>query len=160
MNAVSFTHHQLKFKCKLNDFRNYKMGKFIILIFVLIMFNYSNCQFGNSYGSKSGNKFGKGTKLNGATAYNVANSYPNNVYSSGSSNNNDIPVVSLPKGVDYTLNHANSFNQAKTVITKEVIESPTGTITKVTTTQHEPSSYRNSYGRKKREIGLDWNILD
>lgn len=124
------------------------------------MSNYSNCQYGNSYGSKSSTKFGKGTKLNGASAYNAANSYPSNGYNTGSSYNNDIPAVSLPKGVDYTLSQANSLNPATTVITKEVIESPTGTITKVTTTQHEPSTYGNSYGRKKREIGLDWNNLD
>lgn len=123
------------------------------------MANCSYCQLGKGYKSKLGNKFGKGT------GYTGMNSYSNNNYGTGytSSYNNNIPTVSIPKGVDYTLSHgvtAFDGNQAQTVITKEVIESPTGTITKVTTTQQEPSGYGNSFGRKKREIGLDWNILE
>ena len=131
------------------------MRKIFILIFALIMANCSFCQLGKSYGSKLGNKFS-----NGPNTYAGTNTYSNNGY--GTSYNNDIPTVSIPKGVDYTLSHANSFNgnQAKTVITKEVIETPTGTITKVTTTQQEPSGYGNSFGRKKREIGLNQNILE
>ncbi|CAG9798591.1 unnamed protein product [Chironomus riparius] len=137
------------------------MRKFSVLTLALIMANYSYCQLGNSYGSKLGNKFGN-TKYNGANAYTGTNTYSNNGY--GSSYNNDVPTVSIPKGVGYTLSRANSFNgnQAKTVITEEIIETPTGTITKVTTTQQEPSGYANSvvlgqYGQQTRSKTTTYN---
>ena len=113
------------------------------------MANCSYCQLGNGYGSKLGGKFGKGTGYTSANSYTGTNTFANGYTDS----------VVIPKGVDYTLNQA-AASQAKTVITKEVIETPTGTITKVTTTQQEPSGYGNSFGKKKREIKLDWNILE
>lgn len=61
---------------------------------------------------------------------------------------------SSTNGVDYGTKYGETSYiggaQPKIIITKEIIESPTGTITKITTTQQEPSY--TSFGRKKREI--------
>ncbi|KAG5676637.1 hypothetical protein PVAND_006457 [Polypedilum vanderplanki] len=101
----------------------------IFLLFLCLSFNFKNCQlFNNDFENVGVNEYGT-IGLN-----NYGNTYPN----------------TIGETFEQTYRHPFNNNNRQTTVIKETIQSPGGTITKVTTAQKRPSL--RAFGSKRRNV--------